>query len=226
MPHGKNSTWTLKRTSCSADRECSTAEIRVQTFTAVIRSVETVQFIFIQFQKHQTRHTYIFYLQSVALALMCEWNVMKVYLWVSWRSIFLPAESESSYFLTCSFFKVTWFDVAGWARRPGTSWTCLGWGACTAWFWVRITVRFHFLVKLSSVSFHGLTPAFPLSCWPVPDHAGPDDRRCHGDAPWPQQGLQGDIYTQLHKNAALIVCFLSKVKHELWKNNSVCSWPH
>lgn len=29
---------------------------------------------------------------------------------------------------------------AGWARRPGTSWMCLDWGACTPSYWVRTTV--------------------------------------------------------------------------------------
>lgn len=33
---------------------------------------------------------------------------------------------------------------------------------------------------------------FLHSCWPITDHAGPDDRYRHGDAPRPQQGLQGE----------------------------------
>lgn len=33
---------------------------------------------------------------------------------------------------------------AGWAQHPGTSWTCLVWGACTVSSWVRTTVSSYY----------------------------------------------------------------------------------
>ena len=118
---------------------------------------------------------------------------------------------------------------AGWARRPGTSWMCSDWGACTPSYWARTTVSvtdsfwsfglfLHFWMRTEDHRTpQWLNLVSSGSCWPGPAHAGPDDRRCHGDAPWPQQGLQGETFmssrTQVKLSKKPIRTIFTSTKH-------------
>ncbi len=67
--------------------------------------------------------------------------------------------SDFRYWILELFFDVYWrclflAPCAGWARRPGTSWTCLACAACTASSWDRTTVSLRPTDSFSSLTAH------------------------------------------------------------------------